>query len=191
MNFSPNTLTKTPVGMLIFLFSRAACWSLATFDEMDLKCALCSRILQSYNPEIDKSIFDIIPGSECMINPSNKICQFIKDISETINRTQNSSVRSNYCQRIFACPPEVPDEYTGIRCETCIGITEYLFHHKKSLRKEAFYRFCTTHHVSTLSFCGDIIEEGLDEFLDDIEEIPDSIQFCHSSHFCRTSKYDL
>jgi hypothetical protein len=168
------------------LFGVVCGWRFATYDDIFIKCALCKRIVNKTRAGMK----EILPvnGSFCDEHPEDRICAFISDTVLGVGQVRDLD---GYCQKIWACPPSVPDGYTGFRCEICVTMISHLLLHKSEDRAAAFDYFCMTSRIHPLSFCGDIVDEGIDGFLSDLSSIEVPVELCDAYHYCRFVSEDL
>ena len=168
--------------MLFLFFSPVLikCWKFATYDELQIQCSICKRIQKNFD-----DFEPLIPDKDsfCSSNKSNKMCNYIEQLAEQYTKSKNKTA---FCHNANVCPDKIPDGYIGSRCKICIFLVKHLLYHDYEDRKKAFYHFCTTSQVAPGNFCGDIIDDGLDDFLEDIEDIKEPLNLCHTSHFCRS-----
>ncbi|OHT07250.1 hypothetical protein TRFO_24658 [Tritrichomonas foetus] len=172
---------------MIFLFIlQATSWQFASYDELNAQCSICQYFTKKLSEDIHYFDGKLNPeaGSECSKNKTNKICLVINAISSNFIHATN---KTDYCRRVNFCPAEVPEGYSGPRCRICMRLVSHLLIHKNEDRKTAFYNFCVTSKSKPANFCGDVIDEGVEDFLYDVDDVNDSFKFCHLSHYCRDS----
>lgn len=174
------------IKMLIIylLFETVTSWKYPTFDELNVHCALCTYITNRFEDDTSKIDLQITPsmGSLCEKDKLNDICQNTEAIAKNF---QNAVNKTNYCRRTGFCPEEVPKGIIGQKCQICLMLTKHVLNYPIEDRKTAFHNFCNTSNVITSVFCGDIYDESVDDFLDDLKDLKTPFKFCHISHFCR------
>jgi hypothetical protein len=172
--------------MLFLFFAEGLFWRFATYDTLSLKCSVCRRIVdKSRNGTSD---FHPVNGSFCDANPDDDFCTFISDVVIGVKQVRNLD---DFCTNIYACPQKTPKGRVGYRCQICLFLVSHLLIHKKEDRRTAFDLFCRTNRVHPISFCGDIIDEGLDGFLHDVSAAYSALEACESYQYCRSKSDEL
>ena len=127
----------------------------------------------------------------CSLSLSNSIitlCKYIIDTSNYLKNISNQRFLKKFCINSGTCILDHSEELTGTRCLNCIWLTNQILLHEKKDRLKAFYSFCSTSRFLTSTLCGDIIDDGINEFLLDLESVTEGISVGISSHFCRYKK---
>ena len=173
--------------MIFILIHLSACWKYATFDELEIQCAMCNYITNRFindTTNIEDELTPVI-GSICYQNESQPLCQNLQALASHFKTANN---KTDYCLRIGYCPKEVPAGYTGQRCRMCMMLTSHLLDHSIEDRRTAFHKFCLTNNYGASVLCNEIIEDNLDDFLDDLEEIRDSFYYCRATYYCKVNR---
>ena len=163
--------------MLLFLLS----WRFASRDDLEIACQVCKSITARVMKDPDA--LNDLPESNgfCRENPQDKLCTFIADVVNQVNLTDKPQ---HLCRNMMACP-QLPANYEGRRCKHCLKMTMHVMSHARADRKEALFRYCMTRHIPTLSFCGEVIDGGVDDFLEDIFEMENAANVCSGHGYCR------
>lgn len=172
--------------MTIFfmLFDLVISWKYPTFDELNVQCGICKYITNRFENDTSKIDIQLIPstGTLCEKDKENEICKSTEAIAKNF---QNATNKTNYCRRTGFCPEEVPEGIVGQKCQICMMASKHLLHYSINDRLAAFHNFCNTSNLITSLFCGDVYDESIEDFLDDLEDLQNPFKFCHLSHFCR------
>lgn len=167
--------------ILLFLFS----WRFATKDQLDIKCQLCRSIVRKLqaNPDFE---LNAVEGSSCATNPEDETCSFIQYV---VSQSKKVSNISRLCLNMLACPKAVTG-YEGMHCSECVDLGSHLLIHRQEDRRKAFDYYCMTQSLKTLGFCGGIIDDGADDFIEDLSELSNAMTMCMSHGYCRIRRPD-
>lgn len=170
--------------MLLLLITTSLSKTFPSADDIATQCSICNYIVGKFSRNSSKLLEDPVKDSYCAENQSNRLCLYLKDIIN-FTKTLEPKKLTNLCKNIKVCPPNKPEEMLGARCQACINAVFHINMYPKKKRETAFYHYCMTSRFSTGFFCGDVADDDLPNFLDDINSIEDPIETCVASHFCR------
>lgn len=165
------------------IFVLLVAWKFATRDELDLKCQMCRTIVRKLeaNPDLEA---EAVQGSKCAENPDDKVCFFIRDLVEQGKKVSNIS---RLCRNTLSCPLFLVG-YEGMYCNECTMLASQVILHREEDRRRAFDQYCMTRNLKTLGFCGDIIDDGVTDFLEDLSELASAKSLCMSHGYCRIKR---
>ena len=166
--------------MLLALIS----WRFATRDELEMKCQVCKLITKRFAESRPEDSNFTVNGTFCGENPEHRICEFANDV---ISQIQGGRDVKSLCRNMQACPqlPNIGKPLLeGTRCKQCLKLATHVMAHSKGERKEALFRYCMTGHVPTLGFCGEIIDDGVDDFIEDMLEMEQVSGVCSGRGYC-------
>lgn len=169
---------------IFLLFKLALNWKYPTFDELNVQCGICKYITSRFENDTSQIDLQLVPskGTLCTSDKDNDICQTTEAIAKNF---KNAANKTNYCIRTGFCPAAVPHWIVGQKCQICLMLAKHILKYPIADRKAAFHNFCNTSNVITGLLCGDIYDESVDDYLDDLEDLKTPFSFCQISHFCR------
>lgn len=169
----------------IFLFLQLSIsWKYPTFDELDVQCSICQYITHRFENDTSQIDLQLIPQKDtlCDTDKNDDICQVTEAIAK---KFQSATNKTNYCTRTGFCPEELPPGIIGQKCRICMMLSKHIYNYPIDDRKTAIHNFCNTSNLITSIFCGDLYDEGIDIYLDDLEDIKNHFTLCKLSHYCR------
>ena len=173
--------------MIFFFIHFSLSWAFATSDELIQQCSLCKFLVKN-KLNLNRT-HENIPqvNSFCKSHTQNHFCKSIIGMLNQIDSLKSETAIHNYCYNSFSCD-EISPFLIGSKCPFCIHLGNQLLRHKPIYREKAFYSFCTTSRTLPSSLCGEIIEDGLLSFLNEIESGLKIDKICLSHHFCSINK---
>jgi len=176
---------------MFYLIIFSTCWKFSSDDELELKCSICKKIIKYHLENPNSQIISIIPNSYCENEKNNKFCDYISASAEQIMNITSIRGKKRYCINSASCIDDKSHNLAGARCNNCISLVSQLLRHMQVDRKKAFNQFCRTSRPLSASLCGDIIDDGLTEFLEDVNALKDPISVCTATHFCRLQRDEM
>lgn len=174
--------------MLYFFFLKGLSFGYLTADELSLRCTLCKKIISYHSAHPDEKRFRPIKDSYCSNNEDDPWCKYITSVSSDYFKLTSQNAKDKYCYQTVSCFPNVTGLYDGNRCQSCVDLASLLLLYDEVNRTDVFNTFCITSKLIPSSLCGDIIDDGLDDFMKDLQTLKDSIVTCKSLHYCRPLK---
>ena len=155
-----------------------------SFDDYQIRCTICKSLLNKSGKELEK-----VQKELETLKTEDEMVNFLNQIIKSILNTKKN--KEQLCANKIGCQYNLPDGYFGQRCRTCLNAAEYLARFAIEKQKKALYKYCETFNTAVSSFCGDVIEEGFDSFINNINSKNNSLKTCENEYFCRKKNDDL